>query len=280
MTSVQLASAPSMLRLPPEIVSTILRDLEGEYSTLRNCSLTCTTLRPLCLPLLFRELIISKYVRIRACLHFLENSPHLCQYVRRLRLKVHDRKCYLACDKILFSSILSNLYRLDDLYCYTRDSLPPKALSSALQHSTITKIHLVRFSHSTEELLLLLSAVSSTICSLTLDSLTMYTWFPTTSSSSSTISTGDDLSVGDGNSGPICMIALEQLVVRRCTGLPFRPDSLQMPNLKTLCCEYKELPQLRGCMPSPICLRTLILHEIPEALAGELSSSSPFPTYS
>lgn len=236
-----------MRRLPPEIQSLIIQELEGNRDVVGNCALVCKSWHKLCLPVLFREFIIV-VDDLQACSSFLTSSPHLCPHIRKVTIPcggpLDNRD--IPKERIL-KSLLLGFPRLDELLC---SSVLFATLSSILSRLFVTKLHLKEDLYSPRDLLPVLEAVAPTVRSLTLQDF----------DSSDEVT---DFGIKEG-SGSIFMPVLEELAIVFCGNLPLSSKFVRMPNLKTLYCAGEDV-SLGDNTPS--LLNTLVVADV--NVAGE-----------
>ncbi|KAG9219307.1 hypothetical protein CCMSSC00406_0001717 [Pleurotus cornucopiae] len=252
--------------LPLEIVSTILRALdaqgegEGARDALLNCSSVCTGWR----------------------------GPRISGRISS------DREFECDFDAPRLSAILRMLPNLHELSCAfarttsLRRTLVPVAFTLATKPRMGT-LHLKGTQRDPEAVLRVLAEVAGAVREVRLEEVGIESdeededsWHEEGEDegnddgkedggkeSKEEVVEDDDFVPVDTADGPICMFALEKLVVISCDDLPFDSESLHMPSLRTLSCTYEELPQLRDCMPAACALHTLVLSDIPEVQYGE-----------
>ncbi|KAF7440944.1 hypothetical protein PC9H_001293 [Pleurotus ostreatus] len=245
-----------MRRLPPEIQSLIIQELEGNRDVLVNCALVCKSWHKLCLPVLFRELIIV-VDDLQACSSFLTSSPHLRPYIRKVTVEcggpLDNRDIPEEC---ILKSLLLGFPRLDELLC---SSILFATLSSILSQLFITKLYLKEDLYSPRDLLPVLEAVAPTVRSLTLQDFDF--------------SDVTDFGIKEG-SGSIFMPVLEELAIVSCGNLPLSSKFVRMPNLKTLYCAGEDV-SLGDNIPS--LLNTLVVADV--NVAGDSKRSDHFKPF-
>ncbi|KAF7440960.1 hypothetical protein PC9H_001309 [Pleurotus ostreatus] len=205
-----------MCKVPPEIQLLILQELDGQKDVLRECALVCKLWHELCLPALFRELVID-IEDLQAHSDFLVNSPHIRTHIRKLKFEfspfpvhVHPREDHMIV------SLLLGLPRLDELLC---TSIIFTTLSTVLPQLSITKLYLQEDIYAPRAFLPVLRAVAGTLRSLTLEEFVFVD--------------EDDLAI-EISVGPIIMTALEELAIVHCNNLPLTSNVIRMPSLKIL----------------------------------------------
>lgn len=205
-----------MCKVPPEIQLLILQELDRQEDVLRECALVCKFWHELCLPALFRELVID-IEDLQADNDFLANSPHIRTHIRKLKFEfsafpvhVHPHE-----DRMIVS-LLIGLPRLDELLC---TSIIFTTLSTVLPQLSITKLYLQEDIYAPHAFLPVLRTVAGTLRSLTLEEFVFVD--------------EDDLATKI-SVGPIIMTALEELAIVDCDNLPLTSNLIRMPSLKIL----------------------------------------------
>ncbi|KAL4251605.1 hypothetical protein AB1N83_014325 [Pleurotus pulmonarius] len=238
----QSAATP---RLPPEVVSLVLQELDYDLVSLSSFSLASKSSRDLTLPFLFHHLCLPDgkiFQRGSRLLVF--DAPHIRPYVREVLIgrlitapgSQFDAELQLEIDQKRLERFFLVLPGLKVLHCFLDSHL---AIPLASVDSTLTILYIRGNVPPASELLRLLQSVAGTLRHLTLQ----YMSCDRNAVSSNDPSTGS-------------MLALERLSLCRCRNLPFSPTTIQMPNLKTLSVDDCD-ESIFACVPPS--LETLLI---------------------
>ncbi|KAF4574288.1 hypothetical protein EYR40_005995 [Pleurotus pulmonarius] len=249
-------------RIPLEIVSVVLKALEHDKVTLKNCSLTCTVWRTLCLPTLFQTLtILGDKGYMDAFRRFMIIAPHLRTHVRSATLHISDRDS-LEDDYVFGSSrwlddehtesLVSSFPNILNADCF---HYPLDSLSSAFSQMPITNLRLQQYTASPTEFLRVLAAGSKTLRSVTLDYIQCYNSSNTPPATQSVPKT--------------TMSALEELNVTFCTNLPFEPETIQMPRLRALFVSDDSDVMFSECLPDALNTLAVDVYDYEQPLSSK-----------
>ncbi|KAF4608885.1 hypothetical protein EYR40_001238 [Pleurotus pulmonarius] len=204
-----------MSKVPAEIQLLILQELDGQEDVLCECALVCKFWHELCLPALFRKLVINiEDLQTRNTL--LANSPHIHPHIRKITLQSSAFPVHVhPHEEHMIGSLLLGLPRLDELLC---TSILLTAILPVLPQLSITRLHLTRDIDPPCTFLPILKAVAGTLRSLTLEEFVFFDF--------------EEELATENSVGPIIMTALEELAIVDCDNLPSTSDLVRMPNLK------------------------------------------------
>ncbi|KAL4253119.1 F-box domain-containing protein [Pleurotus pulmonarius] len=234
-------------QLPPEILSLVFSELEGNKASLCSCSLTCKSWHALSLAHIYRNLIVSNdLMYLRFYRQLMIDAPHLCCHVRRIDISgfgapgTLDSFSLEWCDDDHIQTFLQAFPRLNNLKC---SSLLYNVIPHVLPHMPITALHIQSsLSYDVHWLFRILRAGGATIKTLKLEDID----FRVKLSRQATPS-----------GGKILMSALQELSLIDCCNIPFRRSTVDMPNLKTFVCESYGYPDYHSILPTS--LTTLVV---------------------
>ncbi|KAL4251551.1 hypothetical protein AB1N83_014326 [Pleurotus pulmonarius] len=216
----QSAATP---RLPPELVSSVLQELDYDLVSLSSFSFASKSSRDLTLPFLFHHLCLPDGKIFQRGFRLLVfDAPHIRPYVREVLIgrsitapgSQFDAQLQLEIDQKRLERFFLVLHGLKVLHCCLDSHL---TIPLASVKSTLTILYIRGNFPPTSKLLRLLQSVAGTLRHLTLRDMCHHR---------------NAVSVDLPSTGS--MFALERLSLYQCRNLPFSPTTIQMPNLKTL----------------------------------------------